>query len=105
MAALERLIASNPAAFEGTELDVEANQRKMEKLCERSGGPSRRRSCSAPRGGDLVLGHGEDVLRQHRDVGVLADRQRALRLLLERRVGGVDRVGLQRLFAVHPLVG
>jgi len=35
MAALERLLSSSPAAFRGTELDVEANQQKMVKLCER----------------------------------------------------------------------
>jgi hypothetical protein len=35
MAALERLIATHPEAFQGTELDVEGNRRKMEKLCER----------------------------------------------------------------------
>ena len=33
--ALERLLASSPDAFRGTELDVEANQQKMEKLCQR----------------------------------------------------------------------
>src|SRR4029079_1257107 len=35
MAALERLLSSYPAAFRGTELDVEANRQKMAKLCER----------------------------------------------------------------------
>ena len=35
MAALERLIAAYPQAFAGTELDSEANRRKMEKLCEK----------------------------------------------------------------------
>ena len=35
MTALERLLASSPDAFRGTELDVEANQQKMVKLCER----------------------------------------------------------------------
>jgi hypothetical protein len=33
--ALERVIASHPDAFRGTELDVEANRQKMEKLCTR----------------------------------------------------------------------
>jgi Domain of Unknown Function (DUF349) len=33
--ALERLLAANPEAFRGTELDVEANRQKMEKLCLR----------------------------------------------------------------------
>jgi hypothetical protein len=35
MNALERLIAAYPDAFRGTELDIDANRRKMEKLCER----------------------------------------------------------------------
>jgi hypothetical protein len=35
MAALERLMAAYPEAFRGTELDVEANRQKMEKLCQR----------------------------------------------------------------------
>jgi hypothetical protein len=33
--ALERVIACHPDAFRGTELDVEANRQKMEKLCAR----------------------------------------------------------------------
>lgn len=35
MAALERLIATYPEAFRGSELDTEANRRKMEALCAR----------------------------------------------------------------------
>jgi hypothetical protein len=35
MQALEHLIAAYPQAFVGTELDADANRRKMEKLCER----------------------------------------------------------------------
>jgi hypothetical protein len=35
MDALERLLAGYPGAFHGTELDVEANGKKMVKLCER----------------------------------------------------------------------
>ena len=35
MGALERLIAAYPDAFRGTELDTDANRRKMEKLCEK----------------------------------------------------------------------
>jgi hypothetical protein len=35
MDALERLLASHPGTFHGTELDVEANGKKMVKLCER----------------------------------------------------------------------
>lgn len=33
--ALERLLAARPDAFRGTELDVEGNRQKMEKLCQR----------------------------------------------------------------------
>jgi hypothetical protein len=33
--ALERLLTSHPDAFRGTELDVDANRQKMEKLCAR----------------------------------------------------------------------
>ncbi len=33
--ALERLLAARPEAFRGTELDVEGNRQKMEKLCQR----------------------------------------------------------------------
>jgi hypothetical protein len=35
MSALEHLLSSYPAAFRGSELDVEANRQKMAKLCER----------------------------------------------------------------------
>jgi hypothetical protein len=35
MGALERLLTTYPEAFRGTELDGEANQKKMVKLCER----------------------------------------------------------------------
>ena len=35
MAALERVMAVHPEAFAGTELDVEANRQKMERLCAR----------------------------------------------------------------------
>jgi hypothetical protein len=35
MSALERLLTGYPEAFRGSELDVEANRLKMEKLCER----------------------------------------------------------------------
>ncbi len=35
MAGLERLIAGYPDAFAGSELDTDANRRKMEKLCEK----------------------------------------------------------------------
>jgi len=35
MGALERLMAAYPEAFRGSELDVEANRQKMEKLCQR----------------------------------------------------------------------
>jgi hypothetical protein len=35
MGALERLLAAYPEAFRGSELDVDANRQKMEKLCQR----------------------------------------------------------------------
>jgi uncharacterized protein DUF349 len=35
VSALERLLAARPDAFRGSELDVESNRQKMEKLCER----------------------------------------------------------------------
>ena len=35
MAALERVMATHPAAFAGTELDAEANRQKMDRLCVR----------------------------------------------------------------------
>ncbi len=35
MSALERLMAAYPEAFRGSELDVDANRQKMEKLCQR----------------------------------------------------------------------
>ena len=35
MRAIERLLTAYPEAFRGTELDVDANRQKMEKLCER----------------------------------------------------------------------
>ena len=35
MSALERLLAAYPGAFRGTELDIDANRQKMERLCER----------------------------------------------------------------------
>jgi hypothetical protein len=35
MAALEHLLVGYPEAFRGTELDIDSNQRKMVKLCER----------------------------------------------------------------------
>ena len=35
VAALERTVTAHPEAFRGTELDIEANRQKMEKLCAR----------------------------------------------------------------------
>jgi hypothetical protein len=61
MAALERLIATNPAAFEGTELDVEGNRRKMEKLCERVEGFLKAPQEAAPAAGSQALA---DMLRE-----------------------------------------
>ncbi|MBA3884434.1 MAG: DUF349 domain-containing protein [Acidobacteria bacterium] len=59
MDGLERLIASHPAAFEGTELDVQANQRKMEKLCDRVEGFLR--DAAAPASSSQALA---DMLRE-----------------------------------------
>jgi hypothetical protein len=61
MAALERLVAANPAAFEGTELDVEGNRRKMEKLCERVEGFLKGEKDAVPASGSQALA---DMLRE-----------------------------------------
>ncbi len=46
--ALERLLASSPDAFRGTELDVDANRQKMEKLCARVEGFLNEGAAAAP---------------------------------------------------------
>jgi hypothetical protein len=61
MAALERLIAGHPEAFEGTELDVEGNRRKMEKLCERVEGFLKEAREAAPASSSQALA---DMLRE-----------------------------------------
>jgi hypothetical protein len=48
VAALERLLANTPGAFRGTELDVDANRQKMEKLCARVEGLLTEGSAAAP---------------------------------------------------------
>src|SRR5712692_6034933 len=54
-------------------------------------------------GGNLIFGDRHDVLREDRDVGELAGRQRALDGLLEPGVGRADGVGPQRFQAAHAL--
>jgi hypothetical protein len=61
MAALERLIASHPEAFQETELDVEGNRRKMEKLCERVEGLLKEGRDAAPASSSQALA---DMLRE-----------------------------------------
>jgi Domain of Unknown Function (DUF349) len=46
--ALERLLASSPEAFRGTDLDVDANRQKMEKLCARVEGFLTEGAAAAP---------------------------------------------------------
>jgi hypothetical protein len=60
VSALEQLITGYPEAFRGTELDVEANRRKMEKLCERVEG-FLKESAAAPATGSQALA---DMLRE-----------------------------------------
>jgi hypothetical protein len=60
MGALEQLITGFPEAFRGTELDIEANQRKMEKLCDRVEG-FLKDSAAAPATGSQALA---DMLRE-----------------------------------------
>jgi hypothetical protein len=55
MGALERLIATQPAAFRGTELDVDANRQKMEKLCARVEGFVAEAGAAAPAGSSQAL--------------------------------------------------
>ncbi len=60
VSALEQLITGYPEAFRGTELDVEANRRKMEKLSERVEG-FLKESAAAPATGSQALA---DMLRE-----------------------------------------
>ena len=75
MSALERLMAAYPEAFRGTELDVDANRQKMEKLCAARGGlprPSRgpaRRLVAGARG-DAPRGAGLQHDRRPRRRGI-----------------------------------
>ncbi|HEY7500204.1 MAG TPA: DUF349 domain-containing protein [Vicinamibacterales bacterium] len=57
--ALERLMATNPDAFKGTELDSEASRQKMEKLCARVEG-FLAESAPAPTGSQALA----DMLRE-----------------------------------------
>jgi hypothetical protein len=53
--ALERLIASSPDAFRGTELDVDANRQKMDKLCARVEGFAAEAGATPPEGSSQAL--------------------------------------------------
>ncbi len=55
VSALERLIASSPDAFRGTELDVDANRQKMEKLCARVEGFVSEAGSAPPEGSSQAL--------------------------------------------------
>jgi hypothetical protein len=55
VSALERLIASSPDAFRGTELDVDASRQKMEKLCARVEGFLSDAATAAPEGSSQAL--------------------------------------------------
>ena len=48
MDALERLITTYPDAFKGTELDIEANRQRMERLCARVEGFAAESGAAAP---------------------------------------------------------
>ena len=61
MAALERVMAANPSAFTGTELDVEANRQKMERLCARVEGLIAETPAVQPASGSQALA---DMLRE-----------------------------------------
>ncbi len=53
--ALERLIVASPDAFRGTELDVDANRQKMEKLCARVEGFAAEAGSAPPEGSSQAL--------------------------------------------------
>jgi hypothetical protein len=59
--ALERLITGYPDAFRGTELDVEANRQKMEKLCDRVEGFLKQSAAAVPASSSQALA---DMLRE-----------------------------------------
>jgi hypothetical protein len=61
MSALERLIAAFPEAFRGTELDVEGNRQKMEKLVSRVEGFVKDSAAAAPASSSQALA---DMLRE-----------------------------------------
>ena len=55
MAALERLMAAYPSAFAGTELDVEANRQRMERLCARVEALTAEQAAAQPAAGSQAL--------------------------------------------------
>ena len=55
MAALERVMAAYPAAFAGTELDVEANRQRMERLCTRVEALTAEQASAQPAAGSQAL--------------------------------------------------
>jgi hypothetical protein len=55
MAALERVMAAYPAAFAGTELDVEANRQRMERLCARVEALAAEQAAAQPAAGSQAL--------------------------------------------------
>lgn len=61
MAALERVMATHPAAFVGTELDTEANRQKMERLCVRVEALAVENAAAQPASGSQALA---DMLRE-----------------------------------------
>src|SRR5947208_7332714 len=72
----------------------------------RSGGPhlsAENRQVDARRW-NVVLGDGQDVLREHDDVRELPHREGAFFLILERGVSVLERIGAQRLLAGHALL-
>ena len=61
MSALERLITGTPAAFKGTELDVDANRERMQKLIAKVEGFTAAESASPPSNSSQALA---DMLRE-----------------------------------------
>lgn len=55
MAALERVMAAYPSAFAGTELDVEANRQRMERLCARVEALTAEQAAAQPAAGSQAL--------------------------------------------------
>ena len=55
MGALERVMAAYPEAFVGTELDIEANRQKMERLCVRVEALTAENAAAQPASGSQAL--------------------------------------------------